>query len=142
MGGSLIHNRHMKAAERWLEHTRRLPPLKAGGTVRIQNQTGPCINKYDKTGMVIEVRLFDQYVVKVDGCGRVTLRNRKFLCLYVYTSVQRQQPTVTINQDTQFKLVQPRVSAPVNSPRPKLTSSNTNTDDEKPELMSCTCSFT
>ena len=125
-----LRNRHMKAAERWSEHTRCLPPLKVGDTVRIQSQTGPYPNKWDKT--VIEVRQFDQYVVKVDGSGRVTLRNRKFLCRY--TPVQNQRPTVTINQDTQFKLVQPRVLAPVNSPRPKLAISNT--DDEKPELTS------
>ena len=82
--------------------------------------------------MVIEVRQFDQYVVKVDGSGRVTLRNRKFLRRY--TPVQSQRPTVTINQDTQFKLAQPRVLAPGNSPRPKLATDDT--DDEKPELTS------
>ena len=127
-----LRNRHMKAAERWLEHTRCLPPLKVGDTVRVQNQTGLYPNKWDKTGMVIEVRQFDQYVVKVDGSGRVTLRNRKFLRRY--TQVQSQQPTVTINQDTQLQLAQPCVSAPVTSPRPKLASSNT--EDEKPELIS------
>ena len=74
-----LRNRHMKAAERWAEHTRQLPPLVMGDTVRIQNQTGPYPNKWDKTGRVIEVRQFDQYVVRVDGSGRVTLRNRKFL---------------------------------------------------------------
>ena len=29
--------------------------------------------------MVVEVGTHDQYKVKVDGSGRVTLRNRKFL---------------------------------------------------------------
>ena len=82
--------------------------------------------------MVIEVRQFDQYAVKVDGSGRVTLRNRKFLRRY--TPVQSQRPTVTINQDTQLKLAQPRVSVPVTSPRPKFASSNT--EDKKPELIS------
>ena len=78
-----LRNRHMKAAERWSEHTKRLPPLKVGDTVRIQNQTGPFPIKWDKTGRVVEVRQFDQYVVRVDGSGRVTLRNRKFLRKYV-----------------------------------------------------------
>ena len=32
-------NRHMKAAERWAEHTRRLPPLTVGDTVWVQKQT-------------------------------------------------------------------------------------------------------
>ena len=34
-----LRNRHMKAAEKWTEHTKRLPPLKVGDKVRIQNQT-------------------------------------------------------------------------------------------------------
>ena len=41
--------------------------------------TGPHPTKWHRTGRVIEVRQFDQYVVRVDGSGRVTLRNRKLL---------------------------------------------------------------
>ena len=41
------------------EHTRRLPPLAVGDTVRIQNQTGNHPLKWDKTGRVVEVRQFD-----------------------------------------------------------------------------------
>ena len=78
-----LRNRHMKMAERLSEHTKKLPLLKVGNKVRIQNQTGPHPTKWDKTGMVVEVRQFDQYLVKVDGSGRVTLRNRKFLRSYV-----------------------------------------------------------
>ena len=69
-------------AERLSANTRILNPLSVGDCVRIQNQTGPHPTKWDKTGIVIEVRQFDQYVVRVDGSGRVTLRNRKFLRLY------------------------------------------------------------
>ena len=78
-----LRNRHMRAAERLSEHTRTLPPLTVGDCVRIQNQTGPHPTKWDKTGIVIEVRQYDQYVVRVDGSGRVTLRNRKFLRKYL-----------------------------------------------------------
>lgn len=80
--GALRH-RHMKQAERLHLHTKRLPPLKVGDQVRVQNQTGPHPLKWDKTGTVIEVRQFDQYVVRVDGSRRVTLRNRKFLRKFV-----------------------------------------------------------
>ena len=80
----------MQAAERWAEHTKRLPPLVVGNYVRIQNQTGTHPTQWDKTGIVVEVRQFDQYVVRVDGSGRITVRNRKFLRRY--TPVQRQQP--------------------------------------------------
>ena len=75
--------RHMRDAERLSEHTRVLPPLAVGDCVRIQNQTGPFPTKWDKTGIVIEVRQFDQYVIRVDGSGRMTLRNRKFLRKYI-----------------------------------------------------------
>lgn len=74
-----LRNRHMKSAEQWTEHTRRLPPLVVGDHVRIQNQTGQFPTKWDKTGRITEVKQFDQYVVKTDGSGRSTLRNRKFL---------------------------------------------------------------
>ena len=66
-------------SERLQEHTRRLPPLRVGDHVRIQNQMGPQPRRWDRTGTVIEVRQFDQYVIKIDGSGRVTLRNRRFL---------------------------------------------------------------
>ena len=46
----------MRSAERWTEHTKRLPPLTVGDNVRIQNQTGPQPTKWEKTGLVIEVR--------------------------------------------------------------------------------------
>ncbi|GFN97948.1 protein red-like [Plakobranchus ocellatus] len=73
----------MRAAECLSEDTRVLPPLTVGDSGRIQNQTGPHPTKWDKTGIVVEVRQFDQYVIRVDGSGRTTLHNRKFLRKYV-----------------------------------------------------------
>ena len=77
-----LRKRHIKTGERWTENTRRLPPLTVGNTVRVQNQTGNNPKRWDLTGTVIEVRQHDQYVVRVDGSGRPTLRNRKFLRKY------------------------------------------------------------
>ena len=48
-------------------------------------------------GSVIETRQFDQYVIKMDGSGRVTLRNRKFLRKYI--PVKNIDPTKTIDND-------------------------------------------
>ena len=45
-----LRNRHMRSAEKWNEHTRRLPPLVVGNCVRLQNQTSPYPTKWDKTG--------------------------------------------------------------------------------------------
>ena len=92
-----LRNRHMKAAERWSEHTKRLPPLAVGNHVRIQNQTGPYPTKWDKTGVVVEVRQFDQYVIRIDGSGRMTTHNRKFLRQYL--PVQTTPPRLTIDDD-------------------------------------------
>ena len=74
--------RHMRAHERLSEHTRVLPPLVIGNCVRLQNLVGPHPTKWDRIGIVVEVRQFDQYVVRVDGSGRVTLRNRKYIRLF------------------------------------------------------------
>ena len=76
---SALQHRHMRAHDQLSEHTRRLHPLRVSDHVRIQNQTGNHPLKWDRTGVVVEVRQFDQYVVRVDGSNRTTLRNRKFL---------------------------------------------------------------
>ena len=67
-------------------HTRALTPLSVGDKVFIQNQHGPHPNKWDRTGLVVEVGNFDQYRIKVDGSGRLTLRNRRFLRKYTPAS--------------------------------------------------------
>ena len=71
--------RNVRNSERLTEHTVRLQPHKVGDRVFIQNQTGNQPLRWDRTGIVIEEKHFDQYAVKVDGSGRDTLRNRKFL---------------------------------------------------------------
>ena len=55
--------RHMKVSERLSKHTKHFPPLKVGDFVRLQNLTGPYPKKWHRTGRVIEVRQFDQYVI-------------------------------------------------------------------------------
>ena len=74
-----LAKRHALQRERLAEHTRRLPPLKVGDHVYVQNQVGNYPRKWDRSGVVVEVKGFDQYNIKVDGSGRLTLRNRKFL---------------------------------------------------------------
>ena len=115
-----LRNRHSQDGERWAEHTRRLVPLKIGDHVRLQNQTGSHPTKWDYTGIVIEVRQSDQYLVRVDGSGRATLRNRKFLRRYEpYLSPN---PRQTISED--------RVA-----PQATLTQSWTDTNTSPPPSM-------
>ncbi len=103
----------MQAAERWTQHTKRLLPLVVGNHVRIQNQTGAHPTRWDKTGVVIEVRQFDQYAVRVDGSGRMTIRNRKFL--RKYTPVQIQPPQYDIRDDLQRSTYRPH--PPITRPK-------------------------
>lgn len=95
-----LRNRHMQAAERWAEHTRLLSPLRVGDKVRMQNQTGNRPTKWDRTGIIVEVRQFHQYVVKVDGSGRVTIRNRKFL--RKYEPFQARKPVRSIDDENKL----------------------------------------
>ena len=74
-----LRKRHLRAAERLSQYTKTLPPLRVGDHVRLQNQLGNEPLKWDKTGVVVEVKQNDQYIVRVDGSGRVTMRNRRFL---------------------------------------------------------------
>ena len=80
---SAFRQRHAKEIEKLSEHTKILPQLKVGDHVRVQNQVGNNPRRWDRTGIVVEVRQFDQYAIRIHGSGRVTLRNRKFLRKYV-----------------------------------------------------------
>ena len=149
MREAALRNRHIKIAERLTEHTQRLSPLSVGDFVRIQNQTGPHPLKWDKTGCVVEMRQFDQYVVRVDGSGRVTVRNRKFLRKYTPVYLPPAKHTIGLN-------VQPPSSAsksvpaapakhipsapcvqPVDIPSARLTleTQTDNSDQRDPPLM-------
>ena len=74
-----LRTRYQGCQERLAEHARDLPPLLLGDRVAIQNQTGRRPSKWERTGTVVEVRDHDKYVMKVDGSGRLTMRNRRFL---------------------------------------------------------------
>ena len=58
---------------------RDLPDLKVGDMVQIQNQRGVDPKRWSKSGKIVEKLDFNQYLVKVDGGGRLTRRNRRFL---------------------------------------------------------------
>ena len=131
-GEEALRNRHMKAVERWSEHTRRLTPLVVGNHVRIQNQTGPHLTKWDKTGIIIRVRQFDQCVVRVDGSGRVTICNRKYLRKYI--PVSHQPPRHTISDDLWLATTFPRLrrSPDPQPPRPLPVTSTQRPPEPKP----------
>lgn len=126
-----LRNRHMRSAELLTNQTRRLPPLSVGDFVRIQNQTGPHPNKWDKTGRVIEVKQFDQYMVKVDGSGRMTLRNRKFLRKFIPVSNPDTRHTIT-DDLIRRKDQPPAIECKGNTPSPATELNDGRQPDSEP----------
>ncbi|KAK3784435.1 hypothetical protein RRG08_039436 [Elysia crispata] len=74
-----IVRRHSREHEKWSDHTRILPPLKVGDHVYVQNLVGNHPKKWERGGVITELRQFHQYVVRIDGSSRVTLKNRQYL---------------------------------------------------------------
>ena len=88
--------RMTRTCEKLNEHTRKLQPLQVSDHVFIQNQHGAHPSKWDKSGKIIDVKPHNQYLVKVNGSGRVTVRNRRFLRKFTPAAMTvNQQPLQT-----------------------------------------------
>ena len=61
------------------KYTKKQKVIPVGDTVAVQNQTGRFPKKWDKTGTVVENQKYDKVLVKLDGSGRLTTRNRQFV---------------------------------------------------------------
>jgi len=95
-----IRARMVNTCER-LEHgSKELPPLREGDMVFIQNQSAASgkPNKWDREGTVIQTGENDQYLIRVHGTGRVTLRNRRFLRKVTLRSSVSEDRTPFANQ--------------------------------------------
>ena len=79
-----LKTRYVKTMENLGEHSRPLAPLRIGDHVLVQNQVGRFLKKWDRSGIIVEVKDIDQYVMKVTGTGRLNLRNRRFLKKYCH----------------------------------------------------------
>ena len=91
-----LRARFTRTTEKLEAHSRPLRPLLVGERVFLQNQQGPHPTKWDRSGVIVESLSHDQYRVKVDGSGRLTLRNRRFLRAYTPATptIQTHQPPV------------------------------------------------
>ena len=74
-----LAKRSSRNHEKWSRNIKDLPDIPLGTNVAVQNQLGNSPKRWDKRGMVVESLPYQQYKVKMDGTGRLTLRNRKFL---------------------------------------------------------------
>ena len=92
-----LRTRITRTTESLKAHSRPLRPLTLGERVFLQNQQGPNPTKWDRSGVVVESAGHDQYRVKVDGSGQITLCNRRFLRAYTPAtpSIRSQQPTAS-----------------------------------------------
>lgn len=89
-----------KQMEAHQTHSRNLPALKKNDKVQIQNQQGRHANKWDRTGSVIETLPYDQYLVRVDGSGRITRRNRKALRRILAFEPEHALPPIQAHEKT------------------------------------------
>ena len=87
-----LRTKFVKSVENLNAHSHPLPKLGIGDDMFVQNQTGPHPNKWDCSGLVVEAKDHDQYLIKMDDTGRLTLRNRRFLRLYMLPDTAHQQP--------------------------------------------------
>ena len=74
-----LRSRLVRTCEKLEKGSKELEPLREGDTVFIQNQDGSKPLKWDREGTVIHTGQHDQYLVRVHGTGRLTLRNLRFL---------------------------------------------------------------
>ena len=76
-----LRTRLVRSCEKLEVGSKELPALREGDPVFIQNQdksSGRPL-KWDRQGTIIACKQHDQYLVKVQGSGKLTLRNRRFL---------------------------------------------------------------
>ena len=74
-----LRQRFHHSAETRDDHSRFLPAFNIGDRCYIQNQTGNHPRHWEWSGTVVELHGHDSYTLKVDGTGRVTRRNRRYL---------------------------------------------------------------
>ena len=110
--------RYHRTSEALNEHSRPLDPLQIGDRCYIQNQAGNHPKRWDRSGTIVESPGFDSYTIKVDGSGRLTRRNRRYLRKFMPVS-----PTIS-NYKPSYGL--PSLSPHhIASPQVKTTASST-----------------
>ena len=80
---TIMGARIAERAEKSQVSNKTLQPLSAGQNVLIQNCAGQGPNRWNKSGVIVEVLPFRQYRVKYSGSGRLQVRNRQHLRPFV-----------------------------------------------------------
>ena len=113
-----LRTRITRTTESLKAHSRPLRPLSLGERVFLQNQQGPNPTKWDRSGKVVESVGHDQYRVKVDGSGRITLRNRRFLRAFTAATptIRPQQPPAHQPPSSANRCPRPQPPVPPQAP--------------------------
>ena len=95
-----LRSRLVKNCERLEASSKQLEPLREGDAVLIQNQmpNSPRSKKWDRQRTIVSAGEHDQYLVKVTGTGRLTLRNRQFLRRFHIPTRSLRIPDTTVDQ--------------------------------------------
>jgi len=96
---SALRHRCHRNSEALKEHCKQLPPLNDGDSCYIQNQLGNYPNRWDRSGTVVQCLDHDSYLVKVDGSGRLSRRNRQFLRKFEPMSPRLNYPLASVERD-------------------------------------------
>ena len=120
-----LAKRPLRERENYKKHTRQLPDLEVGELVLVQNQSGIHPPRWDKTGQVVQ-RPHDQYINGMDGSGRCSVRNRRFLhhCLPFMSDRKLHIPAIDNQsaplsqscQDSSPSCTMPPPDEPINPP--------------------------
>lgn len=77
---AMLSDRNNRIAKLYNKHAHSLKPLQLGIPVLVQNKHDKRhMNKWNLSGRIVEILPHRQYKVRLDGSGRVSLRNRKHI---------------------------------------------------------------
>ena len=77
-----LRARFVRNSEYYESRSRNLRPLKLSDQCMVQNCRGNYPKKWGLSGTVVEKNPHHKYVIKLDGSGKLTTRNRRHLRLY------------------------------------------------------------
>ena len=95
--------RHFLKAETLETASRKLSELQQQDHVYIQDQSGLSPKAWSKSGTIVECLPHNSYLVRIDGSGHLTRRNRQFLRKFIpYTNTLVEAPSPTATQSCEI----------------------------------------
>ena len=135
-----FQTRFHRTSESLASHARPLQPLRPDDKCYVQNQTGNYPKRWDSSGTVLELLGHDSYIIKIDGSGWLTRRNRQFL--RKFKPVSPQIPSAVLHKHctlltppSQPVVVEP--SSPVLEAQPSVESTAPYTAQVTPSTVRC-----